>query len=100
MADNSGATNEYRALNYLAVRYQAGFTLLLCLLARLAHGRIGPFALVCGTRNVVEVFFAYTNRNTDVATRMNRVDVTEEFPFLVTQKLCHCIRPRPHRWLP
>ena len=34
-----------------------------------------------GTRNMVDVIFSYTNRNTDVAEKyFVRVDVTEEFP--------------------
>jgi PatG C-terminal len=39
-----------------------------------------------GTRKVVEVVFSFTNRNTDVvAKQFVRVDVTEEFPFLLTK---------------
>jgi hypothetical protein len=39
-----------------------------------------------GTRKIVEVIFAYTNRGTDVIEKLFvRVDVTEEFPFLVTK---------------
>jgi hypothetical protein len=39
-----------------------------------------------GTRNVVEVIFALTNRATDYTEKFFvRVDVTEEFPFLVTK---------------
>jgi len=35
---------------------------------------------------VVDVIFTYTNRNTDVDERFFvRVDVTEEFPFMVTK---------------
>jgi hypothetical protein len=35
---------------------------------------------------VVEVVFSFTNRNTDVVEKQFvRVDVTEEFPFLVTK---------------
>ena len=38
------------------------------------------------TRKIVDVIFSYTNRNTDVIEkRFVRVDVTEEFPFLVTK---------------
>ena len=37
-----------------------------------------------GTRNILDVVFAYTNRNTDFTEKFFvRVDVTEEFPFLV-----------------
>jgi PatG C-terminal len=39
-----------------------------------------------GTRVIVEVIFAYINRNTDFTEKFCvRVDVTEEFPFLVTK---------------
>jgi hypothetical protein len=37
-------------------------------------------------RKIVEVIFSYTNRQTDVTKKFFvRVDVTEEFPFLVTK---------------
>ena len=39
-----------------------------------------------GTRNVADVIFTYTNRSTDVDEKFCvRVDVTDEFPFLVTK---------------
>ena len=39
-----------------------------------------------GTRQIVDVIFAYTNRETDVMeTYVVRVNVMEEFPFLVTK---------------
>ncbi len=39
-----------------------------------------------GTRKIVDVVFTYTNRATDVQEKFFvRVDVTEEFPFLVTK---------------
>jgi len=38
------------------------------------------------TRNVLDVIFTYTNRTTDVDDQhFVRVDVTEEFPFLVSK---------------
>lgn len=88
MTDNAGATDEHRALNYLAVRYPRIYEA-----ASEAFGRneslsaveVRPSAL-SGTRKVVEVVFSYTNRNTDVVGKQGvRVDVTEEFPFLVTK---------------
>jgi len=43
-------------------------------------------SLLSGARKLVEVIFSYTNRNTDVTEKFFiRVDVTEEFPFLVTK---------------
>jgi PatG C-terminal len=88
MTDNAGATNEHRALNYLAVRYPAiyanaaeAFGRNLSLSA--VETRLSPLS---GTRKVVEVIFSYANRNTDVTEKFFvRVDVTEEFPFLVTK---------------
>ncbi|MGA9323567.1 MAG: hypothetical protein WBW06_21155 [Xanthobacteraceae bacterium] len=39
-----------------------------------------------GTRKILDVIFGYTNRNTDFTEKsFVRVDVTEEFPFLVAK---------------
>jgi hypothetical protein len=88
MTDNAGATDEHRALNYLAVRYQAIYANAADAFARnasLTGVDVAPSRL-SGTRNVVDVIFSYTNRNTDVTEKFFvRVDVTEEFPFLVTK---------------
>jgi hypothetical protein len=88
MTDNAGATDEHRALNYLALRYQAVYAN-----AADAFGRNASLTAVdvvasplSGTRKVLDVIFSYTNRNTDVTEKFfTRVDVTEEFPFLVTK---------------
>lgn len=88
MADNAGATDEDRALNYLAVRYPPIYAT-----AADAFGRNASLTAVAvrpsslsSTRNIVEVIFSYTNRTTDVTEKFFvRVDVTEEFPFLVTK---------------
>jgi hypothetical protein len=88
MTDNAGATDEHRALNYLAVRYQAIYAN-----AAAAFGRNASLtgvdvvpSLLSATRKVVDVIFSYTNRNTDVVEKyFCRADVTEEFPFLVTK---------------
>jgi cyclic patellamide precursor peptide PatG len=88
VADNAGATDEHRALNYLAVRYDAIY-------AKTAeyHGRnaaltgvqVKPSRL-SGVRRIVDVVFSFTHRETDVVEAFFvRVDVTEEFPFLVTK---------------
>jgi hypothetical protein len=88
MADNAGATDEHRALNYLAVRYQAIYANAADAFARdasLTKVEVAPSPL-SGTRNVVDVIFSYTSRKTDVKEKFFvRVDVTEEFPFLVTK---------------
>ncbi len=88
MTDNAGATDEDRALNYLAVRYPAIYAT-----AADAHARncslsamdVRPSTLV-GVRKMVDVIFSFTNRASDVVEKqMVRVDVTEQFPFLVTK---------------
>jgi len=88
MADNSGCSNDHRALNYLAVRYQAIYANAAEEFARnasLSAVDVLP-SLLTGTRNVVKVIFSYTNRSTDVVGKFFvRVDVTDEFPFLVTK---------------
>ena len=88
MTDNAGAADNDRALNYLALRYPAIYATAADCHARdfsLVGVEARPSAL-SGTRNVVDVIFNYANRNTDFAEQyFVRVDVTEEFPFLVTK---------------
>ena len=88
LTDNAGATDEHRALGYLAMRYPAIYAKTLEQFGR-------DFSLtsvdvhrspIGGTRNVVDAIFAYTDRKTDFTEKFAvRVDVTEEFPFLVTK---------------
>jgi PatG Domain len=88
LTDNSGATDEHRVLNYLVMRYPAIY-------AKAAEEFALDFSLtgvevrpspLSSTRKIVDVIFAYTNRNTDFTEKFAvRVDVTEEFPFLVTK---------------
>jgi PatG C-terminal len=88
LTDNAGGTDEHRALNYLAVRYPAIYANAAEAFGRnesltAVETRLSPLS---GTREIVEVIFAYTNRNTDVTEKFFvRVDVTEEFPFLATK---------------
>jgi hypothetical protein len=88
LADNAGATDEHRALNYLASRYPNIYAV-----TAEAHQRnlaltgvdVRPSRL-SGVRKVVDVVFSFTNRQTDVTEQyFVRVDVTEMFPFLVTR---------------
>jgi len=91
MADNAGATDEDRALNFLSVRYPAIY-------AKAAEQFSRNFTLtsiethlsrLSGARKVMDVIFSYRHRQTDVSEQyFTRVDVTEEFPFLVS-KLAH-----------
>jgi PatG C-terminal len=85
MTDNAGATLEDRALNYLAVRYPAVYTKVaeqFTADASLSEVEVRP-SPISDVRTIVDVLFAFTNRNTDKF--FVRVDVTEEFPFLVTK---------------
>jgi len=88
MTDNAGATDENRALNYLAMRYPAIYARAADQFGRdfsLSGVEVRPSTL-SGTRNIVDVIFSYTNRNTDYTEKyFVRCDVTEEFPFLVTK---------------
>jgi hypothetical protein len=88
MTDNAGATDDHRALNYLAMRYPGIYARAAEEFAKdcsLSGVDVRPSPL-SGTRNLVEVIFAYTNRSTDFTEKyFVRVDVTEEFPFLVTK---------------
>ena len=88
LADNAGATDEHRALNYLAVRYPNIYAV-----TAEAHQRnltltgvdVRPSRL-SGVRKIVDVVFSYTNRQTDVTEQyFVRVDITEMLPFLVTR---------------
>jgi hypothetical protein len=88
LTDNAGATDEHRALNYLTVRYPAIY-----MRVAEAHARdlsltavdVRPSSL-SGVRKIVDVIFSFTHRTHDVVEKQFlRVDVTEEFPFLVTK---------------
>jgi hypothetical protein len=88
MADNAGSTDEHRALNYLAVRSDAIYH-------RAAEQNARDYSLSAVTtrvsplshsRKMLNVIFAYTHRTTDVVEKFfTCVDVTDEFPFLVTK---------------
>lgn len=85
MADNAGATDEHRALNYVAMRYPAIYETAVGMFnenCTLTSVETRPSRL-SGIRNIVQVIFSYTNRQTDVTDKyFCRVDVTGEFPFL------------------
>jgi hypothetical protein len=88
MADNAGATDADRAVNYCALRYPTIY-------AKAAESFAANSSLtslevrtspLSGTRKIVEVIFSYTTREADVTDKFFvRVDVTEEFPFLLTK---------------
>lgn len=85
VADNAGATDEHRAMNYLATRYPAVYNLAADRFSAgygLVSIETSPSRL-SGTRRMVNVSFVFVHRQTNVPDRYSvRVDVTEEFPFL------------------
>jgi hypothetical protein len=85
VADNTGATDEHRALNYLAVRYPRIYTAVTeqeGQNASLAEIEARPSA-VSEVRRIVDVIFAFRHRQTDVVTKyLVRVDVSDMYPFL------------------
>ncbi|MEU3664537.1 hypothetical protein AB0E77_33105 [Streptomyces sp. NPDC032940] len=88
ITDNAGSSDEHRALNYCSVRYAQIYT-------NTAHAFASGRSLTAietrpsrlnGSRSIQDVVFSYTDRSTDVTEKyFVRVDVTEEFPFLVTK---------------
>jgi hypothetical protein len=87
MADNAGATDEHRALNYRALRYpriyesaakeDAGGASL--------SGLAVHHSPLSSMRKIVDVVFSYSRRDVDIPDRQFvRVDVTDQHPFLAT----------------
>lgn len=89
ITDNAGATDEHRALNYVAMRYPAIYELAMNMYGNensLASIETRPSRLSQGTRKILGVKFSFRNRKTDVLTQyFTRVDVSGEFPFLVSK---------------
>jgi hypothetical protein len=87
IADNAGATDEHRAINYLSVRYDEIYhrtQLMQDENYSFTGVDVRPSRLSM-TRKVLDVIFSYENRtNRAVQKWFVRVDVTEEFPFLVS----------------
>jgi len=88
LTDNAGNTDDHRALNYLAMRYPVIYSTVAD-----AHARNASLTAVevqasrlSGARNIVDVVFSFTNRNNEFTEQFFvRVDITEEFPFLVSR---------------
>jgi PatG Domain len=86
--DNAGASDGHRALNYLAVRDSAIYTLAAESFARdlsLTAIDTRPWRL-SSARTIVEVVFTFTQRKNEFVEKFcTRVDVNDEFPFLVSK---------------
>ncbi|MET0765319.1 MAG: hypothetical protein ABWY29_10665 [Blastococcus sp.] len=88
ISDNVGAMAEHRAVNYLVLRYPAVYALVAEQYAR--DAALDAVTVVRsrlrGSRNIFDVIFAFRNRSTDFVEKFFvRVDVTEEFPFLLNK---------------
>jgi hypothetical protein len=88
LGHNPGSSSRSRACNYLAVRYPRLYQRVAEAFDRdesLAAVDVRPSQL-SGPREIVDVIFSFTNRRTDVVSKeFARVDVSDEFPFLVTK---------------
>ena len=87
MADNAGAADEHRALNYLAVRYHKIYAVTAECFGQdqSLTGVEVKASRMSGLRKIVDVIFSYRDRKTDVVEKyFARVDTSEEFPFLVS----------------
>jgi hypothetical protein len=88
IADNTGSTEKHRALNYLSVRYPAIY-------AKAAGEQERNFSLtsveavssrLSDSRNIISVVFTFANKEIGIVEKyFVRVDVSEEYPFLVTK---------------
>ena len=88
IADNTGSTDKHRALNYLTVRYPAIYV-------KAAEELDRNFMLTSvnaitsrlnDSHKIISVVFSFTNKeNGAVEKYFVRVDVSKEFPFLVTK---------------
>jgi len=87
MTANAGTADAHRAVNYLIVRYPDVFGKVV---EANAHGAIFSAvetrpSTLGADRKIVDVILSYMAKNTGVTEKwFARVDVTEEFPFLVS----------------
>jgi hypothetical protein len=93
LADNAGETDEHRALNYISLKYPNIYTLNWSK-ANPTPTTGNPSSLVgvevhtsrlSGARQIKDVVFTFADRVTNVQDKyFTRVDVTGQFPFLVS----------------
>ncbi len=86
LADNTGQTDEHRAINYLTFKSSMLYANEITLEAR--NFRLNSVVAqpdpLSGTRRIQDVIFLYANTQTTETQRyFTRVDVTGEFPFLI-----------------
>lgn len=88
LADNVGEMDEHRAVNYLALRYDAVYAHTMEMLAadKFLKSVEVRTSRLSGTRKIMDVIFSYVNRKTDVTEKyFTRVDVSGQWPFLVSK---------------
>jgi hypothetical protein len=86
--DNAGATDEHRALNYMALRDPGLYAQVADCYSRdlaLTSTETRPWRLST-SRKIVEIIHTFTHRKSGFIEKYRtRVDVQEEFPFLVSK---------------
>jgi hypothetical protein len=88
LADNNGSADKHRAINYLAVRYPAIYAKVADAIAKNCSLRSVDTvpSRLSGARKIIDVIFSFVDRGTDVTEKyFVRIDVSDEFPFLVTK---------------
>jgi hypothetical protein len=87
LADNVGATDEHRAINYLSMRYDQIYhrTQLMQDDNYFLHGIEVRLSRLANTRKILDVILIFENRNSAATEKwFARVDVSGKFPFLVS----------------
>lgn len=91
ISDNTGDRDEYRAVNFLVVRYLEIYVQTYALAHPLQTSTLSQIlssvavqpSPIQGENKILDVIFSYVERNTNVRFRYYcRVDVTGEYPFL------------------
>jgi hypothetical protein len=87
LTDNTGSSDEDRAINYLALRYPTVYQKVAEMAVQNHSWTVEARpSRLSAARRLVDVVFSFRNRKTDVVEKyFARVDVTELFPFLATK---------------
>ncbi|MCK1396234.1 S8 family serine peptidase [Bradyrhizobium sp. 1] len=83
LADNHGLTDGERACNFLAARCRLGLPVKSGY--NLSGARVMPSRLGAGFGRIVRVIFTYSNASGAIEEHFVRVDVTHEFPMIVSE---------------
>ncbi|MGY3647123.1 hypothetical protein ACVWW2_002414 [Bradyrhizobium sp. LM4.3] len=83
LADNHGLTDQERACNFLAARCKLGLPHISGY--NLSGVRVMPSRLGIGFGRIMRVIFTYSNANGAIEEHFVRVDVTHEFPMIVSE---------------